>query len=115
MPTNPVYYKSCCYTGITYYTTSSITYINGGYVSISGHTLIIPGVYQTNTSPTAGVTAINIGLFGTGDSTDTVASACTNTALTCASSAACININSTNTYSGYSSTYYVAGSYGGHP
>ena len=116
MPTGSIYFKSCCYTGITYYSSSSYYPTDGGYVSVSGHTLIIPGVYQTNLSATAGVSSINIGAFGSpGTTTDTVASACTNTALTCASSGVCININSTNTYSGYSSTYYVAGSYGGHP
>ena len=116
MPTGSIYFKSCCYTGITYYSSSSYYPTDGGYVSVSGHTLIIPGVYQTNTGATAGVSSINIGAFGSpGTTTDTVASACTNTALTCASSGVCININSTNTYIGYSSTYYVAGSYGGHP
>jgi hypothetical protein len=64
MPTGSIYFKSCCYTGITYYSSSSYYPTDGGYVSVSGHTLIIPGVYQTNLSATAGVSSINIGAFG---------------------------------------------------
>jgi hypothetical protein len=63
MPTGSIYLKSCCYTGITYLAGTFTYAANGSYVSISGDTLIIPGVYQTNTSATAGVTSINVGTF----------------------------------------------------